>query len=149
MSSSLHLQLLTPWTLNCTDGTHSLHSRLHSDLLHYADLTTTLYYWLPQCCTLTACTTIHVWLLHSHYTDWIQLGRSTEIVSERSEQTHRKHRLRSIVASRTTSSLPRHLIGLLATAQQKTVSYCCAIATVIWHHLCMRRREGNFHSTVA
>jgi hypothetical protein len=51
MSSSLHLQLLTPWTLNCTDDTHSLHSRLHSDLLHYADLTTlcllvTLYYWL-------------------------------------------------------------------------------------------------------
>jgi hypothetical protein len=37
--------------------------------------------------------------------------------------------------------------------QQKTVSYCCAIATIVWRHLrmrhialrhtCMRRREGN------
>jgi hypothetical protein len=46
-----------------------------------------------------------------------------------------------------------HLIGLLAAAHQKTVSYCCAIATVVWRHLrmrrialrhtCMRRHEGN------
>jgi hypothetical protein len=64
----------------------------------------------------------------------------------------------SIVVSRTMSS-SRQLIGPLAAAQQKTVSYCCAIAgllstaTVARRHLrmrcitlrhtCMGRCEGN------
>jgi hypothetical protein len=34
ISSSLHLQLLTPGTLNATVGTHSLHSQLHSAIRH-------------------------------------------------------------------------------------------------------------------
>jgi hypothetical protein len=40
----------------------------------------------------------------------------------------------SIVTSRTTSSSPRHLIGPLAAAQQKTVSYRRAISNVAWRH---------------
>jgi hypothetical protein len=87
---------------------------------------------------LTSALTAH-WFPHwltnsgsdSYLTNCIQLGWFAYIVPARSERTRRKHRLRhrSIVASRTTSSSPRHLIGPLAAAQQKTVSYRRAIAT--------------------
>jgi hypothetical protein len=55
-----------------------------------------------------------------------------------------------IVASRTTSLSPSNEVEHLS---QKTVSYFCAIATVVWHHLhmccialrhpCMHGHEGN------
>jgi hypothetical protein len=75
MSRSLHLQLLTPGTLNATVGTHSLHSRLAH------------WYWLHNYLTDT---------------DWIQLGWFTDIVSERSERTRRKHRLQHLFYCRVT-----------------------------------------------
>jgi hypothetical protein len=71
MSSSLHLQLLTPWTLNCTDGTHSLHSRLHSDLLHYADPLHTIL----NCHSLLVAHSLTTTLYYCFRTDWIVIMR--------------------------------------------------------------------------
>jgi hypothetical protein len=102
MSSSPNLQLLTLWTLNCTDGTHSLHSR--TDCLHYdyTLITISITHWLLWPTLTHQSLYYYADPLHTHYDntdfdysvllyiDWIQLGRSTDIASE---QTRWKHRL--------------------------------------------------------
>jgi hypothetical protein len=97
ISSSLHLWLLTPWTLEYTVGTHSLHSTITLWLSHYCTL-----YWLAplhwlvfyarsitqsQIHSLVLLTTHLVYCRNytAYYTDWystdcIQLGWLTYIV---------------------------------------------------------------------
>jgi hypothetical protein len=99
ISSSLHLRLLTPGTLNATVDTHSLHSIItlcnHTMLLWPIIVdslnTSRLHYWLPHCLgvlrTLTGIaynsntlTLVYCRNYTAYYTDCIQLGWLTYIL---------------------------------------------------------------------
>jgi hypothetical protein len=59
--------------------------------------------------------------------DWIQLGRSADIASERSERTCRKHHLRHLFYC--------HVTYHVVITQQWAINTC---RTVAWRHLLMR-----------
>jgi hypothetical protein len=109
ISSSLHLQLLTPWTLNYTDFEYDSSTRTILLALWFIPAIT--LYWLAALrrsdYSLSTCHSLAQYQLYclnytDSHTDCIQLGRSTDIVSEHSERTRRKHRLRRLFYCRVT-----------------------------------------------